>query len=90
MREVISTKDAPQAIGPYSQASGPNGFVFVSGQNSNRPRDPADRFKAMQPHNRGAVTDQSLRDLEGSRQRAGESGPVDRVSQEYERLRCDE
>src|SRR5271167_2373938 len=32
MREVISTKDAPQAIGPYSQAICANGFVFVSGQ----------------------------------------------------------
>ena len=32
MREVVSTKDAPQAIGPYSQAIKANGFVFVSGQ----------------------------------------------------------
>ena len=32
MREVISTKDGPQAIGPYSQAIRANGFVFVSGQ----------------------------------------------------------
>jgi 2-iminobutanoate/2-iminopropanoate deaminase len=32
MRQVISTKDAPQAIGPYSQAIKANGFVFVSGQ----------------------------------------------------------
>ena len=32
MREVISTKDAPQAIGPYSQAIKASGFVFVSGQ----------------------------------------------------------
>jgi 2-iminobutanoate/2-iminopropanoate deaminase len=32
MREVISTKDAPQAIGPYSQAIRANGFVFISGQ----------------------------------------------------------
>jgi 2-iminobutanoate/2-iminopropanoate deaminase len=32
MREVISTKDAPQAIGPYSQAIRANGLVFVSGQ----------------------------------------------------------
>ena len=38
MREVISTKDAPQAIGPYSQAIRANGFVFVSGQ---IPTDPA-------------------------------------------------
>jgi len=32
MREVIATKDAPQAIGPYSQAIRAGGFVFVSGQ----------------------------------------------------------
>jgi 2-iminobutanoate/2-iminopropanoate deaminase len=32
MREIISTKDAPEAIGPYSQAVKANGFVFTSGQ----------------------------------------------------------
>jgi 2-iminobutanoate/2-iminopropanoate deaminase len=32
MREVISTNDAPKAIGPYSQAVRANGLVFVSGQ----------------------------------------------------------
>jgi 2-iminobutanoate/2-iminopropanoate deaminase len=32
MRNVISTPDAPKAIGPYSQAITANGFVFVSGQ----------------------------------------------------------
>ena len=32
MREAISTKNAPQAIGPYSQAIKANGFVFASGQ----------------------------------------------------------
>ena len=32
MRAVISTKDAPQAIGPYSQAIKANGFIFTSGQ----------------------------------------------------------
>jgi 2-iminobutanoate/2-iminopropanoate deaminase len=32
MREVISTEDAPQAIGPYSQAIRAGGFVFTSGQ----------------------------------------------------------
>ncbi|AEE14887.1 endoribonuclease L-PSP [Thermodesulfobium narugense DSM 14796] len=30
--KVISTKDAPTAVGPYSQAIIANGFVFVSGQ----------------------------------------------------------
>ena len=32
MREVIATKDAPQAIGPYSQAIKAGGMVFCSGQ----------------------------------------------------------
>ena len=32
MREIISTKHTPQAIGPYSQAIKANGFVFTSGQ----------------------------------------------------------
>ena len=32
MREVIATKDAPQALGPYSQAIKANGFIFISGQ----------------------------------------------------------
>jgi len=32
MRDVVSTKDAPQAIGPYSQAIKASGFVFLSGQ----------------------------------------------------------
>lgn len=30
--EIIKTTNAPQAIGPYSQAIKSNGFVFVSGQ----------------------------------------------------------
>jgi 2-iminobutanoate/2-iminopropanoate deaminase len=32
MREVITSKDGPQAIGPYSQAIRANGLIFVSGQ----------------------------------------------------------
>jgi len=32
MKKVISTKDAPGAIGPYSQAIKANGFLFLSGQ----------------------------------------------------------
>jgi len=38
MRDVITTKAAPQAIGPYSQAIRANGFIFTSGQ---IPIDPA-------------------------------------------------
>lgn len=32
MRDVISTKDSPAAIGPFSQAIRANGLVFLSGQ----------------------------------------------------------
>jgi len=32
MRDVVSTKDAPRAIGPYSQAIKAGDLVFLSGQ----------------------------------------------------------
>ncbi len=38
MKEIISTENAPGAIGPYSQAVKTGGFVFCSGQ---IPIDPA-------------------------------------------------
>ena len=38
MKEIIHTSNAPQAIGPYSQAVKINGFIYVSGQ---IPVDPA-------------------------------------------------
>lgn len=38
MKEIISTENAPGAIGPYSQAIKTGGFVFCSGQ---IPIDPA-------------------------------------------------
>ena len=36
--EIVSTKNAPDAIGPYSQAVAVNGFVFTSGQIGIDPR----------------------------------------------------
>ena len=38
MKKVIETKNAPGAVGPYSQGYEINGFVFTSGQ---LPVDPA-------------------------------------------------
>jgi len=38
MKRVISTPDAPKAIGPYSQATEVKGMLFISGQ---IPIDPA-------------------------------------------------
>ena len=32
MRQVISTDNAPKAIGPYSQAIRANGLIFVSAE----------------------------------------------------------
>lgn len=32
MKKIIHTDNAPQAIGPYSQATEANGLVFISGQ----------------------------------------------------------
>jgi 2-iminobutanoate/2-iminopropanoate deaminase len=66
MREVISTKNAPQAIGPYSQAIKANGFIFVSGQIAIDP--------ATQQVNTGdiaAQTDRVLRNVSGILEAAG-------------------
>ena len=32
MKRIIETKEAPQAIGPYSQATEVNGTLYISGQ----------------------------------------------------------
>lgn len=32
MKKIIHTENAPKAIGPYSQATEVNGFLFISGQ----------------------------------------------------------
>lgn len=32
MKTVVTSSEAPQAIGPYSQAIKANGFLFISGQ----------------------------------------------------------
>lgn len=32
MKEIVSTANAPKAIGPYSQAIKANGFIFTAGQ----------------------------------------------------------
>ena len=38
MKQIVATKDAPQAIGPYAQAVKAGGFVFTSGQIALDPR----------------------------------------------------
>src|SRR5438067_1399953 len=60
MRDVIATKEGPQAIGPYSQAIRANGFIFVSGQVA---IDPANQqFIAGDV---AAQTDRAIKNLAG-------------------------
>jgi 2-iminobutanoate/2-iminopropanoate deaminase len=68
MRDVIATKEGPQAIGPYSQAIRANGFVFVSGQVA---IDPAThQFVAGDV---AAQTDRAIKNLVGILKAAGSS-----------------
>jgi 2-iminobutanoate/2-iminopropanoate deaminase len=66
MREVIATKDGPQAIGPYSQAIKANGFVFVSGQVA---IDPA--TQQVIAGDVAAQTDRVMKNLDGILKAAG-------------------
>lgn len=66
MRSIISTKDAPQAIGPYSQAIRANGFVFTSGQIA---IDPATQQVAAEEI--GAQTERVLKNLSEVLEAAG-------------------
>jgi 2-iminobutanoate/2-iminopropanoate deaminase len=66
MRDVISTKDGPHAIGPYSQAIRANGFVFVSGQVA---IDPA--TQQVMNGDVAAQTDRTLKNLSAILQAAG-------------------
>jgi 2-iminobutanoate/2-iminopropanoate deaminase len=72
MRDVIATKNAPQAIGPYSQAIKANGFIFISGQIA---IDPA--TSQIIPGDVAAQTERVLKNLEAILKAAG-SG-LDRV-----------
>jgi 2-iminobutanoate/2-iminopropanoate deaminase len=66
MREIISTKDAPQAIGPYSQAVKANGFIFTAGQIA---IDPA--TQQVIAGDVAAQTDRDLRNLSEILEAAG-------------------
>ncbi|MBN9658926.1 MAG: RidA family protein [Acidobacteria bacterium] len=59
MKEIISTEDAPKAIGPYSQAVRWNGLAFLSGQ---IPLDPATGQIVE-----GGIEEQTVRVLENLR-----------------------
>jgi 2-iminobutanoate/2-iminopropanoate deaminase len=66
MRDIISTKEAPQAIGPYSQAVRANGFVFTSGQIAIEPAT-----QQVIAGDVGAQTEQVLRNLSAVLEAAG-------------------
>jgi len=55
MREVVATENAPNPIGPYSQAIKANGLIFLSGQT---PLDPATQQLVT-----GGVAEQTERTL---------------------------
>ncbi|KAJ2884796.1 hypothetical protein IWW38_005386, partial [Coemansia aciculifera] len=58
-RQVVSTTNAPAALGPYSQAIIANGLVFVSGQ---IPINPASG--EIEASDIAGQTEQALKNLE--------------------------
>jgi 2-iminobutanoate/2-iminopropanoate deaminase len=68
MREVIATSEAPQAIGPYSQAIRAGGMIFTSGQVA---IDPA--TQQVVTGEVAAQTDRVLRNLDAILRTAGSS-----------------
>lgn len=68
MKEIVSTTNAPGAIGPYSQAIKTNGMVFCSGQ---IPIDPATGEFISQDV--AEQTEQVLKNLEAVLEAAGTS-----------------
>uniref|UniRef100_A0A7C3IJ05 RidA family protein n=1 Tax=Gracilinema caldarium TaxID=215591 RepID=A0A7C3IJ05_9SPIR len=69
-KRVISTKGAPAAIGPYSQAvlAGPGALLFVSGQ---LPVDP--ETGTFAPGNIGAMTRRCLENIKAILEASGAS-----------------
>ena len=68
MREVIATDQAPQAIGPYSQAIRADGLIFTSGQVA---IDPA--TQQVIAGDVGAQTERVLKNLAAILQASGSS-----------------
>ena len=71
MKKVISTTNAPAAIGPYSQAIEANGFVFASGQ------IPVDPETGEIPEGIEAQAEQVMKNMKNLLEAAGTS--VDQV-----------
>jgi len=68
MKKIIATDKAPAAIGPYSQGTTANGFIFTSGQIA---LDPA--TGALVPGGIAEQTRQSLLNLKAILEKAGSS-----------------
>ncbi len=68
MKKIIATDKAPAAIGPYSQGTAANGFIFTSGQ---LPIDPA--TGAFVPGGIAEQTRQSLMNLKAVLEAGGSS-----------------
>ena len=68
MRTVVSTSEAPTAVGPYSQAVMGGGFIFVSGQLA---LDPA--TQQIIEGDPGQQTDRALQNIAAILQASGSS-----------------
>ena len=66
--EVVYTKDAPDAIGPYSQAIKANGLVFTSGQIAINPASGNVEAKTIEEQ-----TEQVMKNLGAVLKQAGSS-----------------
>lgn len=67
MKEVVETKNAPGAIGPYSQAIKANGLLYTSGQL------PVDPETGEMPHGAEKQAEQSLKNLKAVVEAGGAS-----------------
>jgi 2-iminobutanoate/2-iminopropanoate deaminase len=56
MIEVVSTANAPAALGPYSQALKTNGFIYCSGQIPINPASNAVEAVSIEDQTRQAIT----------------------------------
>ncbi|MCL1999297.1 MAG: RidA family protein [Turicibacter sp.] len=67
MKKIISTTEAPGAIGPYSQGIAANGFVYTSGQL------PIDYKTGEMPDDIAKQTELSLQNVDAILKAAGSS-----------------
>jgi len=65
MKQIIATKDAPAAVGPYSQAVSVNGTLYISGQ---LPINPA---TGTMPQTIGEQSHQALKNIGAILKEAG-------------------